>query len=96
MSALVAAWRRGQRGWPASFPVVQAPNPPLLVAAAGWLVDRAADGAPYARAVFFAGLAVWAWQELIDGANWLRRLFGAAGLVYVVVSVGGALEAQSG
>ena len=96
MSALVAAWKRGQRGWPASFPVVQAPNPPMLVAAAGWLADKAAGGSGLMRAVFLAGLAVWAWQELTDGANWLRRLFGAAGFVYVVISVGGALESQSG
>ena len=90
MSTLSARWRQGQRGWPASFPVVQLPNAPLLVAAAGWLVDKAAGGAGYARAVFFAGLAVWAWQELTGGVNWLRRALGAAGLVYVVASLGAA------
>ena len=91
MSALGTAWKRGQHGWPASFPVVQAPNPPLLVAAAGWVADKA-TGSGYARAVFLAGLAVWAWQELTAGANWLRRLVGAAGLVYVVVNAGAALQ----
>jgi len=91
MSSLVAAWERGQRGWPARFPVVQLPNAPLLAAGAGWLAEKA-TGSGYARAVFLAGLAVWAWQELTDGANWLRRVLGAAALVYVVLDAGAALQ----
>jgi hypothetical protein len=87
---------RRRRGWPVGFPVVQTPNPPLLVALAGWLVDKAAGGSAYARAVFLVGLAVWAWHELTDGANWVRRVFGAAGLVYVVVSVGASVDTRSG
>jgi hypothetical protein len=47
----------------------------------------------YARAVFYAGLAAWAWEELADGANWVRRALGAGGLIYVVVKVGAALGA---
>lgn len=86
-------WQRAQRGWPADFPVAQFPNPPLLVAIGGWLVAVATHGSVhhYARATFYAGLAAWAWEELADGANWLRRLLGAGGLVYVVVKVGSAL-----
>ncbi len=56
---------------------------------------RLTDGSvhAYARAVFYAGLAAWAWEELAGGVNWVRRLAGAAGLVYVVVKVGAALGA---
>ena len=88
-------WRRGQRGWPASFPLVQFPNAPLIVALGAWLVAALTRGSvhSYARAVFYAGLAAWAWQELARGVNWWRRLLGAGGLVYVVVKVGGALRA---
>jgi hypothetical protein len=88
-------WRRGQRGWPASFPLVQLPNAPLLVALGGGLVAALTDGSvrAYARAVFFAGLAAWAWQELAAGVNWVRRALGAAGLAYVVVKAGAALRA---
>ena len=93
MSALSAGWHRGQHGWPARFPVLQLPNAPLLVALAGWLVDKAAGGSPYARGVFLAGLAAWAWEELTGGVNWLRRVFGSTGLIYVVVSIGSALDA---
>ena len=93
--AFTSGWRRGQRGWPASFPLVQLPNAPLLVALAAWLVGALTDGKvhAYARAAFYAGLAAWAWEELAGGVNWVRRSLGAAGLVYVVVKVGAALGA---
>jgi len=86
-------WRRGQHGWPASFPVAQFPNAPLLLALGGAAVAAATDDSvqAYARATFYAGLTAWAWEELADGANWFRRALGAGGLVYVVVKVGQAL-----
>jgi hypothetical protein len=89
------SWRRGQQGWPASFPLAQFPNAPLLVALAAGLIAMLTSGSvhAYARAAVYAGLAVWAWQELVDGANWFRRLLGAAALVYVVVKVGAAFGA---
>ena len=88
-------WQRGQHGWPASYPVAQFPNAPLLVALGGWFVAALTDGAAhdYARATFYTGLAAWAWEELTDGANGLRRALGAAGLGYVIVTVGRALGA---
>jgi hypothetical protein len=88
-------WRRRQRGWPASFPLAQFPNAPLIVAAGGWLIAALTDGSvhAYARAAFYAGLAAWAWGELAGGVNWVRRALGAAGLVYVVVKLGAELGA---
>ena len=85
--------RRGKRGWPASFPVAQLPNVPLSVALGGLLVAAVTDGSVHAcaRAVFYAGLAAWAWEELVGGVNWVRRAIGAAGLVYVVAKVGAAI-----
>jgi hypothetical protein len=74
---------------------VQFPNAPLLVALGGSVVAAVTHGSAhaYARAVFYAGLAAWAWEELADGANWVRRALGAGALVYVVVKVGVALGA---
>ena len=91
--AMRERWRRGKRGWPASFPVAQLPNAPLLVALGGLLVAAATHGSvhAYARSVFYAGLA--AWEELVSGANWVRRALGAAGLIYVVAKVGATLGA---
>ena len=92
---LTDLWRRGQRGWPASFPLVQFPNAPLLAALGAWLVAALTDGSvhSYARAAFYTGFAAWAWEELAGGANWVRRALGAGGLIYVVVKVGAALGA---
>jgi len=46
MSAVTIAelWRRGQVGWPRRFPIAQFPNPPLLLAFAGWGLAAAAGG----------------------------------------------------
>jgi hypothetical protein len=87
-------WRRGQHGWPASFPIMQLPNAPLLVALAGWLVAALTDGPVHdgARATFYTGLAAWAWKEVEDGVNWARRAIGAAGLVFVIVRISEALR----
>jgi hypothetical protein len=87
-------WRRGQHGWPASFPLLQLPNAPLLAALAGWLVAVLTEGVVHdvARATFYTGLAAWAWKELEDGVNWFRRVIGAAGLVFVIVKIAEALR----
>ena len=80
--------------WPRRFPVAQFPNPPLIVATIGWIVGRLTDGRvqDFASAVFYVGLGVWAWEELVRGVNWFRRLLGAAGLVYVVARIAEALK----
>jgi len=89
------SWRRGQRGWPARFPVAQFPNAPLRVALVGRAIAVMTDGSvhAYARAAFYAGLAAWATEELVSGLNWVRRALGAAGLIYVVNKVAAALRA---
>ena len=86
-------WRRGQVGWPRRFPIAQFPNPPLLVAFAGWGLAAAAGGTAHdiGRAVFAAGLAVWALEEAVAGVNWLRRLLGVGVLVWVIASLAGEL-----
>jgi hypothetical protein len=88
-------WRRGQRGWPASFPLAQFPNGLLLAALGALVVATLTDGSlrHYARAAFYAALAAWAWDELARGTNWVRRALGVAGLFYVIVKVGAALGA---
>ena len=78
MATVGDLWRRGQQGWPASFPVAQFPNAPLLLALGGAAVAAATDDSvhAYARATFYVGLTAWAWEELADGANWFRRALG--------------------
>lgn len=62
--------------------MVQAPNPPLLLAFAGRALAARTTGIPrkVGRGVATAGLAVWAWQETTGGVNWFRRLLGAGTL----------------
>jgi hypothetical protein len=88
MPAIAAAWRRGQEGWPSRFVLVQFPNPPLIVALVGSVVAGLADGrtAHYANVSAQLGLAVFAYLELTDGANWLRRLLGAAVLIQLIIT----------
>lgn len=88
-------WQRAQHGWPVGSPLVQFPNPPLILALSGLLIAAVTTGdvQDYARSTFYAGLAAWAWLELTDGANRARRLLGAAGLLLVVLRLGQALGA---
>ena len=84
---------RSERGWPPGSPLFQPPNPPLLVAQAGFVLTWVTRGPVRlaAHVVALAGLAAWAWLELADGVNWIRRLYGVAGLAYVGARIGFAL-----
>jgi hypothetical protein len=87
-------WRRGQVGWPRRFPIAQFPNPPLLLAFAGWGLAAESGGTAHevGRAVFTLGLAVWAWEEAVSGVNWFRRLLGAGALIWIVAGLAGELR----
>lgn len=88
---IAAAWKRGQEGWPRSYPVVQFPNWPLLLALGAGLAARPAtgDADDVLVAVSRVGLTIWAYEELVHGANAFRRVLGAGGLVLVVVRLAG-------
>jgi hypothetical protein len=83
----------GLGGGPPRFPVAQFPNPPLLVALGGLGLAALASGAAHdaGRVVFTLGLAVWAWEEAVSGANWFRRLVGLGALVWLAASLLGEL-----
>ena len=95
MSAVTIAelWRRGQVGWPRRFPIAQFPNPPLLLAFSGWGLAAVASGAAHdvGRAVFTLGLAVWAFEEAMGGANWFRRILGVGVLVWILAGLASEL-----
>lgn len=84
-------WHRGQVGWPQRYPIAQFPNPPLLLALAGWGLAAVAGGAPHdlGRALFMLGLAVWALAEAAFGVNSFRRLLGAGALVWLALALAG-------
>jgi hypothetical protein len=80
-------------GWPRRFPIAQFPNPPLLLAFAGWGLAAVAAGTAHdvGRAVFTVGLGVWAWEEAVSGVNWFRRLLGVGVFVWIVAGLAGEL-----
>jgi hypothetical protein len=86
-------WRRGQVGWPRRFPIVQFPNPPLLLAFAGWGFAAVTGGTAHdvGRAVFTFALAVWALEETLRGVNWFRRVLGLGVLVWIVTRLANEL-----
>jgi len=43
-----------------------------------------------ALAVYYLGLGAWAYEEIVRGENLFRRLFGAAGGVYIALSCSSA------
>jgi hypothetical protein len=75
-----------QFGWPRDFPLVQFPNWPLIVAFASGAAASMMHGAAHrdAAAVSYIAMAIWAYEELVDGVNWFRHLLG---LVYIVSTV---------
>jgi hypothetical protein len=92
------AWSAYKRltelGFPARFPIAQFPNPPLIVAflaaAASALVDGTAHS--YAMSVAYLATAVWAYEELVEGVNWFRRLVGSGVAILLIVRVADALQ----
>jgi hypothetical protein len=95
ISRISSSWQGGRRaGWPRRFPLVQIPNPPLIVALVASLVHRLAHGwiASYASSAFYVALGIWAYGEAVEGVNWLRRLLGLGFLIYVLVRLARALH----
>jgi hypothetical protein len=93
----VELWRRGQRGWPRRFPIVQLPNRPLLLSLAASRVATVTAGRTQraARLSSALGLGVWAWGETTHGTNWVRRMLGAGALLTVAARLAGALKTSS-
>lgn len=57
-----------------------------------WILASGSTAHAVSRAVFYVGLAVWAWLELSEGVNGFRRILGAAALAWIVVSLSGEIE----
>ena len=76
------------------YTVAQAPNPPLWVALAGLLVAFLVDDGTVhdvARAVFYVGITIWAYEEAANGVNGLRKGLGIVGLILIVASLAAAV-----
>jgi hypothetical protein len=82
-------------GWPASYPLLQPPNTAATVAWSLRAVAAASGGRTreVALAGHYVALAVWAYLELADGDNAVRRAVGALTLARLGARAGKALAA---
>lgn len=74
---------------PRRYPIIQFPNPPLIAAIAAAALARITDRATAQKAALASQLAllVWAYQEVVSGTNWFRRLLGLAGGASSVIAL---------
>jgi hypothetical protein len=92
---LLRAWLAYKRltglSFPRRFPIVQFPNLPLIVAALAGAAGKFLDGSAhsYAASVSYLAMTIWAYEELVHGVNWFRRLLGLAYVIVLVVRVAG-------
>ena len=80
--------------FPRRFPIVQFPNLPLIVALLAGAVGAFLDGGErsYATAVSYLALTIWAYEELVHGVNWFRRLLGLAFVIFLIMRVAHAVH----
>ena len=85
--------RLTQLSFPPSYPIVQFPNAPLIVAFASGLVAHHSHGREhaYAQAISYLAMAIWAYLELFQGVNAFRRLLGLAYTISTAVHLANAL-----
>jgi hypothetical protein len=86
--------RLTQLGWPTSFPIVQFPNAPLIIAFVAGQAAAHAQGPAhgYASAISYLAMTIWAYEELVRGVNWFRHLLGLGYAISTVVHLALALQ----
>jgi hypothetical protein len=98
LNAPAAAWRAFKRltqvSFPRSYPIVQFPNAPLILAFASGLLASHAHGREhsYAQTISYLAMAIWAYLELFHGVNAFRRLLGLAYTISTAVHLANALH----
>jgi hypothetical protein len=95
LSAWLAYKRLTELSFPRRFPIVQFPTLPLIVALIAGAAAKFLDGSAYsyAASVSYLAMTIWAYEELVHGVNWFRRLLGLAFVTLLIVRVAHALHA---
>jgi hypothetical protein len=80
--------------FPRRFPIVQFPNLPLIVALLAGAAGAFLDGSEhsYAASESYLALTIWAYQELVRGVNWFRRILGFAFVILLIMRVAHAVR----
>jgi hypothetical protein len=65
--------------------IFQIPNPPLIAAGIGFLIEKFADGdiQKSGSVMFIASLIIWSYVELTTGVNLFRKILG--GIIFVFI-----------
>ena len=98
LNAPVKCWRAfkhlTQLSFPRSYPIVQFPNAPLILAFASGLLAHHSHGREhtYAQAISYLAMAIWAYLELFQGVNTFRRLLGLVYTISTAVHLANALH----
>ena len=98
LNAPVGGWRAFRRltqlSLPRSYPIVQFPNAPLVLAFISGLVAHYAHGQAHsdAQAVSYLSTALWAYLELFQGVNAFRRLLGLTYTISTAIHLATALH----
>jgi hypothetical protein len=98
LNAPVRCWRAfkhlTQLSFPRSYPIVQFPNAPLILAFASGVLAHHSHGLEhsYAQAISYLAMAVWAYLELVYGVNAFRKLLGLAYTISTAVHLANALH----
>ena len=73
---------------------IRLPRLPLIVAFLAGEAGKFAGGSAYsyAASVSYLAMTIWAYEELVHGVNWFRRLLGLAYLILLIVRVAHALQ----
>ena len=74
---------------PRRFPLFQFPNPPLIATMAAAAIAKMTRGTASRAAMQLSwlGLLWWSAEEIMSGANWFRRLLGAAAGAYSLAAL---------
>lgn len=61
-----------------NFTIFQMPNPPLILAGFGYLIELITHGdlKIFGTSLMIISLTIWAYLEIVSGVNWFRRLLG--------------------
>jgi hypothetical protein len=94
LSIWLAYKRLTELSFPRRFPIVQFPSLPLIIAVVAGEASKFLDAREhsYAISVSYLAMTIWAYEELVHGVNWFRRLLGAVFLTYLIVRVAYALH----
>jgi hypothetical protein len=73
---------------------VQFPNLPLIIGLVGGYGSQYVGGTghAYLLTVGYLAMTIWAYEELVRGTNWFRRLLGLVYMVFLVIRVAHGLH----